>query len=831
MTYDEIIKKAGKRIKKHVYYIKNGITTYVSDESVERVKFDLQTPLIGTSMQTSEITLKEKIDGEIYVEVEAKYGSSTATKTYGAFYLKEESTYDANKKTYIHKTGDGLIKSMIDYEPLNLTYPVTIYAFFTALVNRLGYTTNIASLPNGNIQMTVDIFNNIGFTYRDVLDDIAVANGVLFYIEGNELKIATLGGNTITINDDILKNQNIEFGEHFGAINTIVLSRSGESDNIYYPAILPENPVEFKIVDNQLMNENNRDDFLPALYNQLNGIEYDIYDTELTGWGDVKPLQSVEFETGDNTYTSYIFNNEITLTEGYKQAIYNELPEETETDYKAASKTDKTINQAYIIVRKNEAEIESLASRVVDVSDTKTGTGQVQLENAHEGILHKLSISGQISLLFPQSESNLYGYPLVPSNDLVPSNTLTPSSLAPYGNEVLYPSSTLYPRGNILLIDDVEYTLDFDFLNYLSATVFDEFVYKDGECQIIRRVGINSQGNKYPLDNEVIEYRKPINLEVKSDSIIKLKSFNNAILNVEYLLENVYTDNFATQVDVSSQITQTNNKIEQTVSMVADEDGNVTSGSILLAINKDESQAKIQANKIELEGYTTINGNFKVDEEGNMEAKNGSFSGGEIYLKDDVEKIRSKFKIEDASDNFSLDIYSDQIWMEYNNNVRFSLQATSSSSVIRLDGTSEHATIGTAGISYSIGSVAWFNVSDEGTVFVRNGEYISWNQFSLEKMKKNIQKYDKKVLNLIKNSDIYEFNYKEENNNDKKHIGFIIGEGYNTPKEFISNTKESIDVSSLVGILVKAIQEQQEEIENLKKEMEELKDGFNRISK
>ena len=102
MTYNEIIKKAGKRIRKHVYYIQDGITTRVSDESVERVKFDLQTPLIGTSMQTCEIELKEKIDGEIYVEVEARYGSSTATKTYGAYYLKEEPTYDANKKRYIH---------------------------------------------------------------------------------------------------------------------------------------------------------------------------------------------------------------------------------------------------------------------------------------------------------------------------------------------------------------------------------------------------------------------------------------------------------------------------------------------------------------------------------------------------------------------------------------------------------------------------------------------------------------------------------------------------------------------------------------------------------
>lgn len=792
MTYDEIIKKVGKRIKKHVYYIKDGMTTRVSDESVERIKFDLQTPLIGTSMQTAEIELKEKIEGEIYVEVEAKYGSSTATKTYGAYHLKEEPTYDANKKRYIHKVGDNLIKSMVDYEAVNLTYPATIFEFFEAVIDKVGYSTTIASLPNGNLQMSTDIFNNIGFTYRDVLDDIAVANGVLFYVEGNELKIATLGGNAITINDDILKNQNIQFGEHFGAINTIVLSRSGESDNIYYPATLPENPIEFKIVDNQLMNENNRVEFLPALYNQLNGIEYDIYDTELTGWGDVKPLQTVNFETGNNTYTSYIFNNEITLTDGYKQAIYNELPEQTETDYKAASKTDKTINQAYIIVRKNEAEIESLARRVVDVSDTKTGTGQVQLENAHAGLLHKLSFYGDISLIFPSSD--------------------------------LYPSSTLYPRGSYLLIDNNEYKLDFDILRYYSATVYDEFVYEDGKCKIIRRVGVDSQGNMYSLASEVTEPRNDIYLEVNSNSIIKLKSFNNAHYEVEYLLENVYTDNFATQVDVSSQITQTNNKIEATVSQVADENGEVTAGSILLAVNKDESQAKIQADKIALEGYTTINGNFKVDEDGNMEANNGKLNNvniedGSIIINNGQYSTASVFELNSTEDGSYLHMYSDRAILQSKKpNVRIDIRVSDE------DGNTPSLKIfsaNTATYIYS-GSIS----TDYVTAYTKCSS-AQFENLSLAEKKKNFELL-KSGLDIIKNIDIYKYHYKDLDLKKKK-IGFVIGKDFKYSEEVTSENNDGVDLYSFVSVCCKAIQEQQVEIENLKKEMEELKNAKNRI--
>ena len=823
MTYDEIIKKVGKRIKKHVYYIKDGLTTRVSDESVERIKFDLQTPLIGTSMQTAEIELKEKIEGEIYVQVEAKYGSSTATKTYGAYHLKEEPTYEASKKTYIHKVGNNLIKSMVDYEPVNLTYPATIFSFFQAVVAKVGYTTNIASLPNGSIQMSTDIFNNIGFTYRDVLDDIAVANGVLFYVESNELKIATLGGNAITINDDILKNQNIQFGEHFGAINTIVLSRSGESDNIYYPAVLPENPIEFKIVDNQLMNENNRDQFLPALYNQLNGIEYDIYDTELTGWGDVKPLQTVNFETGNNTYTSYIFNNEITLTDGYKQAIYNELPEQTETDYKAASKTDKTINQAYIIVRKNEAEIESLARRVIDVSKTINGTGQVQLENAHAGFLHKLCISGQISLLFPSNQDNLYGYPLVPSDDLVPSNTLTPSSPVPYQNEVLYPSTTLYPRGSVLLIDDVEYTLDFDFLNYLSATVYDEFIYEDGKCKIIRRVGIDSSGNKYALDDEIVEYRQPVELLVKSNSIIKLKSFNSAIYSVEYLLENVYTDNFATQVEVSSSITQMAGQIEAKVS----QDDVVA--SINLAMDKGQGVIECKSNQ-----FSVDSDNFKLDRYGNMEANNGTFRGtlntSENCTVGNDLYIGQNQSTQDQDDKYIK--LSETTYL-----LRTKLWQTLDLLRIRTQDTMYFEISDDLGNPTNALVLNYYDLQIQNInqyIWLHNG-YISSSSAIIDdsdvRLKQNIKDVDVSWIDDLK---IKEYEFKKFP--ERKHIGLIAQDYLEKDyKDLFVVKKEdgyyAINYQNITNGLIQYCQELNKKVEKLEKEMEELKNGFSRISK
>ena len=148
------------------------------------------------------------------------------------------------------------------------------------------------------------------------------------------------------------------------------------------------------------------------------------------------------------------------------------------------------------------------------------------------------------------------GYQLEPGN-------LVPSSPVPYENDVHYPSDNLFSKSTNLIIDDTTYELDFDFLNYMSTSVCDEFVYENGTCYIIRRVGIDENGDIFPLQSEVIEPRKGVILNVKADSTITLSSFPSAILSSTYLLENIFTDSFATEAYVQSNITQTAESITQ----------------------------------------------------------------------------------------------------------------------------------------------------------------------------------------------------------------------------------------------------------------------------
>ena len=102
--------------------------------------------------------------------------------------------------------------------------------------------------------------------------------------------------------------------------------------------------------------------------------------------------------------------------------------------------------------------------------------------------------------------------------------------------------------------------------------------------------------------------------------------------------------------------------------------------------------------------------------------------------------------------------------------------------------------------------------------------YMKSNEFrnsSLKKLKKNIEKLDIKATDLIKNTDICTYNFKTENDNNKKHIGLIIGEGYNCPIEIMSEDEQSIEQYSMTSVAWKAIQELTKEIDDLKKRLEE----------
>lgn len=96
-------------------------------------------------------------------------------------------------------------------------------------------------------------------------------------------------------------------------------------------------------------------------------------------------------------------------------------------------------------------------------------------------------------------------------------------------------------------------------------------------------------------------------------------------------------------------------------------------------------------------------------------------------------------------------------------------------------------------------------------------------QTSLAEQKKNFEKMQDNAIEIIKNIDIYKYNLKSEKDTDKKHMGFVIGDEYNYSKEVTSLDNKGVDNYSFTSLCCKAIQEQQELIEQLQKEIKQLK--------
>lgn len=107
-----------------------------------------------------------------------------------------------------------------------------------------------------------------------------------------------------------------------------------------------------------------------------------------------------------------------------------------------------------------------------------------------------------------------------------------------------------------------------------------------------------------------------------------LTSTNSEIIKLNYkttsIVKNV--DGIKTEVSsISSKTDKALTSIEQTDKYI--EANVVKNDEVVTKINASQEGVSIKADKISLEGYTTINDNFKIDEKGNMEAKNGKFSG------------------------------------------------------------------------------------------------------------------------------------------------------------------------------------------------------------
>lgn len=494
---------------------------------------------------------------------------------YGNYVVyKSEKQEDTN--TYKLTCYDKMLYSMKQNEDLGIPYPISIKNYLIAICNKLGLTLKTTTFQNESRMIQNELYLGLDYTYRDILDEIAQATGSIICLnENDEVLVKYPTQTNDTIDEEFLKDVNVDFGQMYGAINTIVLSRSGESDNIYYPPELPENPIEIKIKDNQIMNWNDRSDYLPGIYNALNGLYYYINDFSSTGilYYEVGDLYNIQ--VGENTYQCLMLNDEINITTGIEEIIHTDLPEQSKTDYTKADKTDRRINQTYLIVDKQNQQISSVISQTIDRDNPDSMSNK--LSKVTQTVRELNSKISDIADITTSLESNSARLEFESINQSEPVRIV----IHPIGVNIskLYPSTSLKPSTNLTIKTRIlrftnttteevfEYELPDDLLYYDSEN-YDEFIldYDSLSCVINKKCKWNNDGTVGLLSSEgAVEYEFPHIELTDGDYTVELIQYSNGYIFARLMTQNIYTTQFATKAKLNSEISQTVDDINLSV--------------------------------------------------------------------------------------------------------------------------------------------------------------------------------------------------------------------------------------------------------------------------
>ena len=968
----------GKQQEVKITYTENDEEKVLTGEDINNATPHYKADLLKSVMK--ELDLDSNVDIPVNTEINFQYGLLVDNEyeylDYGNYIVfsseKQEDTLSYKIKCY-----DKLIYSMKPYENMNIVYPTTIRSYINSLCNYLGITFASAGIEFTNYNKTIptELYldsqgNDLGYTFRDVLDELAQVTGSVVCVNNNdELEIRYINNTNDTIDEEYLKDINVNFGEKYGPINTVILSRSADADKISLsnPSNLPDDEkIAIEIKDNQIMNFNNRDEFLPALLNRLYGTEYYLNDFTSTGIVYYDLMDKYNVQIGENTYNCLMLNNEVNIDQGLEEQIHTNIPETSDTDYSKTDKTDRRINQTYLIVDKQNQRIDSVVTNVTEQNDKISQITQTvdelnsKIQDIADITIAGESIQGVVQLdninqsepielkVHPITENISYLYP---RDDLFPSDSLfmtdrkvrflrtyeedgetktenidyeLPEDLLYYNSEIydefylnydsetcqvikkcertlgnniynpyksglitnafkstnqngyitltpIFDGSVSFDASQFFQFVSDNYTLSFsDLENITSTDISTTISYYDSEKTLIGSRTVTGTSliiNKADIDNTsyyfslsfsfanrrervsfkfyimlnegttalpyekyafyvkplaqtiINDYEYPQILLNDGDYEISLLGYNIGYISVRLMTQNIYTTQFATKAELSSSITQTANEINLRVDEKLDEE-DFTSANIMLKINNDVSQATINADKINLNGAVTANNNFKILTDGSMEAVNAKFTGGKVQILGgtvdnpnfSISGINTNEFVSLAPDGFTINSSDGSSYLRYSN--RGSTEG-------EFDVGGERASLQVLPQNRKINLYARDVYVVEGKMHAEAYYYDS-----KESIKKNIKLYDQKALEVVKNGEIYKYNFKTDEDGERKYFGFVIpdeGGKYKTPIEVMSNDNQGINVYNMCSILWKAVQEQQETIENLQNQINELK--------
>lgn len=484
--------------------------------------------------------------------------------------------------------------------------------------------------------------------------------------ELNILPVNRLLGILDSSDEQLDGNNYFEFSKNnkFGEVNSLILRLSGtEGENTVLQdneSIKENGLTELVIEDNAfLINQEEREKVIPKIWSAVKGLEYLPFESKYYGYPYLEVGDMLCIKDGkDKEFVTYVFSHTFDYTGSYDGVLKTEALTKTQTAYKNTNDIKTKFKRTERVIDKINGEIEDIIEEQTDFSNKLSNTTQnidgiieqvhrlydfyKETEGTNEIILEDCLPTNIVELKIKPNEVEDILYPqttLYPSNDIYPHKAGDGATVV-FGartrlvsKEMIYPSEEQYPSNDLIPVGDSS-TKKFQFYFGEPLRVFngisDEFqiIFNEEtgicEAKVIRRIDYNN-GIYTIYDTPKEEKISELTMELfKGINYVYLEEYTDWRIYAKYIFNNELNKEFAPRVESRSEVRKTADEINLEVSKKVNQD------EVIASINLSPEQIKILAKNLQLEGFTSINGNFTIDEKGNMTCNDAKINGAVI---------------------------------------------------------------------------------------------------------------------------------------------------------------------------------------------------------
>lgn len=334
-------------------------------------------------------------------------------------FVVDNAAYDIDAGSTVITMYDALYNAAnTPYALVDDLFPCTVAQLAAAVATTFGSALDFSpSLPNAGYTITENLWKTINnATMYDVAKEIAEATATTVVMRGD-----TLTFKPYEVDDENMTELNLKkfkIGKNWGVLNSIVLSRMPQGDNIVLnndASVEAVGATAFTAVNNEILDDE-RADVIQPIYDALVGttpfiIQDDIEaDTEGHGWYEIGDSFSMTLKG----VTYYPIITEVTLEmAGYlRETIKSKIPDPNDINYMTAGGIMKSIWNTEIKVDKQGNEITSIVSRQ-DVTDQTVADNYTEIKQDIENVAITILETGGDNII-----ENSVGYALKTNQEL-----------------------------------------------------------------------------------------------------------------------------------------------------------------------------------------------------------------------------------------------------------------------------------------------------------------------------------------------------------------------------------------------------------------------------